>query len=125
MTKLSQETEALAKRLAAAQSLSVEDAIRQALEARACLRFAGAAQTARSILRRHCRTTGEPKSDRRGNRCCRSSIRALHAKSWTILTPYDCFDSWDLIAILFDDERALAVQGRRLRGNRRPGMSLN
>lgn len=35
MISLSQETEALAKRLAAAQSLSVEDAIRQALEARA------------------------------------------------------------------------------------------
>jgi hypothetical protein len=35
MINLSQGTEALAKRVAAAQSLSVEDAIRQALEARA------------------------------------------------------------------------------------------
>jgi antitoxin VapB len=35
MIKLSQETEALAKRLAAAQRLSVEDAIRQALEEKA------------------------------------------------------------------------------------------
>ncbi len=35
MIQLSQETEALAQRLAAAQQLSVDDAIRQALEARA------------------------------------------------------------------------------------------
>ena len=35
MIELSQETEALARRLAAAQRLSVEDAIRQALEERA------------------------------------------------------------------------------------------
>jgi antitoxin VapB len=35
MINLSQETEALAKRLAAAQSLSVEDAIRLALEEKA------------------------------------------------------------------------------------------
>ncbi|MGO9005444.1 MAG: hypothetical protein ACLQIQ_00145 [Beijerinckiaceae bacterium] len=35
MINLSQETEALAKRLAAAERLSVEDAIRQALEERA------------------------------------------------------------------------------------------
>jgi antitoxin VapB len=35
MIDLSQETETLAKRLAAAQSLSFEEAIRQALEARA------------------------------------------------------------------------------------------
>jgi hypothetical protein len=35
MIHLSQETEALAQRLAAAQRLSVEDAIRQALEAQA------------------------------------------------------------------------------------------
>ena len=35
MIHLSQETEALALRLAAAQRVSVEDAIRQALEARA------------------------------------------------------------------------------------------
>ncbi len=35
MIQLSQETEALAQRLAAAQRLSVEDAIRQALEERA------------------------------------------------------------------------------------------
>ena len=35
MINLSQETEALARRLAAAQSLSVEDTIRQALEERA------------------------------------------------------------------------------------------
>jgi len=35
MLQLSQETEALARRLAAAQRLSVEDAIRQALEDRA------------------------------------------------------------------------------------------
>lgn len=41
MINLSQETEALAQRLAAAQRLSVEDAIRQALEARA--RSAGVA----------------------------------------------------------------------------------
>jgi antitoxin VapB len=40
MIQLSQETEALAKRLAAAQRLSVDDTIRQALEARA--RGAGA-----------------------------------------------------------------------------------
>jgi antitoxin VapB len=42
MINLSQETEALAKRLAAAQRLSVEDAIRQALEA--CARAAGVLQ---------------------------------------------------------------------------------
>lgn len=41
MIDLSQETEALAKRLAAAQNLSVEDAVRQALEDRA--RIAGIA----------------------------------------------------------------------------------
>jgi antitoxin VapB len=41
MIKLSQETEALAKRLAAAQSLPVEDAIRRALEEQA--RVAGVA----------------------------------------------------------------------------------
>lgn len=35
MIDLSQETEALAKQLAAAQSLSVDEAVRQALEARA------------------------------------------------------------------------------------------
>ena len=35
MIDLSQETEALARRLAAAQSVSVDDAVRQALEARA------------------------------------------------------------------------------------------
>jgi len=35
MINLSQETEALAQRLAAAQHVSVDDAIRQALEARA------------------------------------------------------------------------------------------
>jgi antitoxin VapB len=43
MLDLSQETEALARRLAAAQRLSVEDAIRQALEERA--RGAGLALT--------------------------------------------------------------------------------
>jgi antitoxin VapB len=42
MINLSQETEALAKRLAAAQRLSVEDAVRQALEA--CARAAGVLQ---------------------------------------------------------------------------------
>jgi antitoxin VapB len=35
MIKLSRETEALARRLADAQSVSIEDAVRQALEARA------------------------------------------------------------------------------------------
>lgn len=35
LINLSQETEALAQRLAAAQSITIEDAIRQALEARA------------------------------------------------------------------------------------------
>jgi len=35
MLSLSQETEALAKRLAEAQNLSIEDAVRQALEERA------------------------------------------------------------------------------------------
>jgi hypothetical protein len=43
MLDLSQETEALARRLAAAQSLSVEEAVRQALEERA--RKAGLAPT--------------------------------------------------------------------------------
>ncbi len=43
MLHLPQETEALARRLAAAQSLSVEEAVRQALEERA--RFAGLALT--------------------------------------------------------------------------------
>ncbi len=43
MLHLSQETEALARRLAAARRLSVEDAVRQALEERA--RLAGLALT--------------------------------------------------------------------------------
>ncbi len=43
MLDLSQETEALARRLAAAQRLSVEEAVRQALEERA--RSAGLAPT--------------------------------------------------------------------------------
>ena len=45
MVNLSQETEALARRLAATQSLSVEDAIRLALEEKA--RAAGIAMEAR------------------------------------------------------------------------------
>jgi len=46
MLDLSQETEALARRLAAAQSLSVEEAVRQALEERA--RLAGLAPELRT-----------------------------------------------------------------------------
>jgi len=62
MVNLSQETEALAKRLAATQSLSVEDAIRLALEEKA--RAAGIAMEARrprdrspeAVAARHART---------------------------------------------------------------------
>jgi antitoxin VapB len=62
MVNLSQETEALARRLAATQSLSVEDAIRLALEEKA--RAAGIAMEARrprdrspeAVAARHART---------------------------------------------------------------------
>jgi antitoxin VapB len=60
MINLSQETEALAKRLAATQSLSVEDAIRLALEEKA--RAAGIAmerprdQSPEAVAARHART---------------------------------------------------------------------
>lgn len=62
MISLSQETEALAKRLAAAQSLSVEDAIRLALEEKA--RAAGVVtephhprdQSPEAVAARHART---------------------------------------------------------------------
>lgn len=62
MINLSQETEALAKRLAAAQSLSVDDAIRLALEEKA--RAAGVLpdlrqprdQSPEAVTARHART---------------------------------------------------------------------
>ncbi len=62
MINLSQETEALAKRLAAAQSLSVEDAVRLALEEKA--RAAGVVmeprhlrdQSPEAVAARHART---------------------------------------------------------------------
>lgn len=62
MINLSQETEALAKRLAAAQSLSIEDAIRLALEEKA--RAAGVVmeprhprdQSPEAVAARHSRT---------------------------------------------------------------------
>jgi hypothetical protein len=92
MIDLSQETEALAKQLAAAQSLSVDEAVRQALEARA--RAAGvlpeppkrrdqspAAVAARqaSVNRIVAEIAAMPILDARSRK-----------KSWTILTPYDC-----------------------------------
>ena len=92
MINLSQETEALAKRLAAAQSLSVEDAIRLALEEKA--RAAGVVmeprhlrdQSPEAIAARHARARIDLW---RSLRPCRFSTRVPLVKSWTILMPYD------------------------------------
>ena len=86
MIQLSQEIEALAKRLAAAQSLTIEEAIRLALEEEK----ARAAGVAPEPLRPRRRMSIE------GMLAVGSKIAAMplldprsRAKSWTILTPYD------------------------------------
>jgi hypothetical protein len=89
MINLSQEAEAPAKRLAATQSLSVEDAIKLALEENA--RAAGIAMEARrprdqspeAVAARRARTGAW-----RSLRPCGFSICVPRATSWTILMPH-------------------------------------
>ena len=93
MINLSQETEALAKRLAAALSLSVEDAIRLALEEKA--RAVVVVMEPRVTQGINPPQPSPPATPARIDlwrslRPCRFSIRAPRTKSWTILTPYDC-----------------------------------
>ena len=88
MIILSGETEALAKRLAAAQRLSIEETVKQALE-----------EKARAVPELQWRRDNSPAAiaKREANidrivaeiAASRSSIRVLRKRSWTILTAYD------------------------------------